>query len=113
MTYTSKNYNNNNSYTSNNNNCVVHASQNFCVKLFLCFAAGLEQKMESLSDLKVKGLVLGPIHKAEANQPQSLDFTEIEPDLGNLEKFRGLIKTAHKKGEPIYCCVNLFNNHTQ
>uniref|UniRef100_A0A667XZK0 Solute carrier family 3 member 2b n=1 Tax=Myripristis murdjan TaxID=586833 RepID=A0A667XZK0_9TELE len=59
---------------------------------------GLEQRLESLEQLKVKGLVLGPIHVAPADQPKDLRFEEISPDAGNLEQFKGLVKAAHKKG---------------
>uniref|UniRef100_A0A667XZC4 Solute carrier family 3 member 2b n=1 Tax=Myripristis murdjan TaxID=586833 RepID=A0A667XZC4_9TELE len=58
---------------------------------------GLEQRLESLEQLKVKGLVLGPIHVAPADQPKDLRFEEISPDAGNLEQFKGLVKAAHKK----------------
>ncbi|KAJ8275454.1 hypothetical protein COCON_G00072060 [Conger conger] len=58
---------------------------------------GLTKKIDYLSDLKVKGLILGPIHTSKANQPQSLSFTEIEPSLGTMDHFKNLIKTAHKK----------------
>lgn len=58
---------------------------------------GLAEKMESLSQLKVKGLVLGPIHVSDADQPESLNFTKIAPGVGSLEEFGVLIKTAQKK----------------
>lgn len=62
-------------------------------------SSGVEQKISSLSQLKVKGLVLGPIHVAPADDPMSLRFEEISPEVGNLEQFNGLIQAAHKKGE--------------
>lgn len=58
---------------------------------------GLAEKMESLSQLKVKGLVLGPIHVSNADQSDTLSFTEIAPGVGSLEDFRVLLKTAEKK----------------
>ncbi|XP_064209026.1 amino acid transporter heavy chain SLC3A2-like isoform X1 [Anguilla rostrata] len=58
---------------------------------------GLAEKMESLSQLKVKGLVLGPIHVSNMDQSDSLSFTEIAPGVGTLEEFKFLIKTAQKK----------------
>ncbi|XP_070698880.1 amino acid transporter heavy chain SLC3A2-like [Pempheris klunzingeri] len=59
---------------------------------------GLEQKIGSLSQLKVKGLVVGPIHVAPADEAMSLRFEEISPEAGSLEQFRGLVQAAHRKG---------------
>uniref|UniRef100_A0A8D0A8X7 Solute carrier family 3 member 2b n=1 Tax=Sander lucioperca TaxID=283035 RepID=A0A8D0A8X7_SANLU len=60
---------------------------------------GVEQKMGSLSQLKVRGLLLGPIHVAPPDEAMSLRFEEISSELGNLEQFRSLVQAAHKKGE--------------
>ncbi|XP_038147784.1 4F2 cell-surface antigen heavy chain-like [Cyprinodon tularosa] len=59
---------------------------------------GLEQKMDSLSQLKVKGLVVGPIHVAPPDEAMSLRFEEISDDAGNLDQFRGVLQAAHSKG---------------
>ncbi|XP_037551468.1 4F2 cell-surface antigen heavy chain [Nematolebias whitei] len=59
---------------------------------------GVEQKMNSLSQLKVKGLVLGPIHVAPRDDAMGLRFEEISPEAGNLEQFKGFIHAAHKNG---------------
>lgn len=59
----------------------------------------MEEKLDSLSQLKVKGLVVGPIHVAPADNPVGLKFVEISSDAGNLEQFKGLITAAHKKSE--------------
>ncbi|XP_056249427.1 solute carrier family 3 member 2b [Seriola aureovittata] len=59
---------------------------------------GLEQKVDSLSQLKVKGLVVGPIHVAPPDDAMSLRFEEISPEAGNLEQFKGFVQAAHKKG---------------
>ncbi|XP_035850343.1 4F2 cell-surface antigen heavy chain-like isoform X1 [Sander lucioperca] len=59
---------------------------------------GVEQKMGSLSQLKVRGLLLGPIHVAPPDEAMSLRFEEISSELGNLEQFRSLVQAAHKKG---------------
>ncbi|XP_076604884.1 amino acid transporter heavy chain SLC3A2-like [Chaetodon auriga] len=59
---------------------------------------GLEQKVDSLSQLKVRGLVVGPIHVAPADEAVNLRFEEISPETGTLEQFRGLVQAAHKKG---------------
>lgn len=70
---------------------------------------GVEQKVNSLSKLKVKGLVLGPIHVAPSDEPMNLRFEEISPDVGNLEQFKGLIQAAHKKG--IFVVLDLTPNY--
>lgn len=67
----------------------------------------MEQKVNSLSKLKVKGLVLGPIHVAPSDEPMNLRFEEISPDVGNLEQFKGLIQAAHKKGEYVKTCISI------
>lgn len=55
--------------------------------------------MNHLSQLKVKGLVIGPIHVAPLDNLVSLNFEEISSDAGNLEQFKSLITAAHKKSE--------------
>ncbi|KAG7484040.1 hypothetical protein MATL_G00044790 [Megalops atlanticus] len=59
---------------------------------------GVEEKIDSLNQLKVKGLILGPIHVTTADQWQSLNFAEIASEAGNLEQFKSLLRAAHKKG---------------
>ncbi len=76
-------------------------------------SSGLEQKIGSLSQLKVKGLVVGPIHVAPADEAMSLRFEEISPEAGNLEQFRGLVQAAHKKGEHKHSCVHISWKHQQ
>uniref|UniRef100_A0A665UA55 Solute carrier family 3 member 2b n=1 Tax=Echeneis naucrates TaxID=173247 RepID=A0A665UA55_ECHNA len=60
---------------------------------------GLEQKVDSLSQLKVKGLVVGPIHVAPPDEPVNLSFEEVSADVGNLDQFQGFIQAAHRRGE--------------
>jgi len=65
--------------------------------------------MDSLSKLKVKGLVVGPIHVAPADEAMSLRFEEISSEAGNLEQFKSLVQAAHKKG--IYVILDLTPNY--
>ncbi|XP_029315805.1 4F2 cell-surface antigen heavy chain-like [Cottoperca gobio] len=58
---------------------------------------GVEQKINSLSQLKVRGLVVGPIHVAPADEAMSLRFEEISSKAGSLEQFKSLVRAAHKK----------------
>nr|XP_019969101.1 PREDICTED: 4F2 cell-surface antigen heavy chain-like [Paralichthys olivaceus] len=60
--------------------------------------SGLEQKVVALSQLKVKGVVVGPLHVAPPDEAVSLRFEEISPKVGNREQFKGFIQAAHKKG---------------
>ncbi|XP_045918926.1 4F2 cell-surface antigen heavy chain-like [Micropterus dolomieu] len=70
---------------------------------------GLEQKIGSLSQLKVKGLVVGPIHVAPADEAMNLRFEEISPEAGNLEQFKSLVQAAHKKD--IFVVLDLTPNY--
>ena len=71
--------------------------------------SGVEQKVDSLSKLKVKGLVVGPIHVAPADEAMSLRFEEISSEAGNLEQFKSLVQAAHKKGE----CMDAKNKNIE
>ncbi|XP_053191946.1 4F2 cell-surface antigen heavy chain-like [Scomber japonicus] len=70
---------------------------------------GVEQKMDRLSKLKIKGLVVGPIHVAPADEPMNLRFEEISSEAGNLDQFKSLVLAAHKKG--IYVVLDLTPNY--
>uniref|UniRef100_A0A3P8VVT7 Solute carrier family 3 member 2b n=1 Tax=Cynoglossus semilaevis TaxID=244447 RepID=A0A3P8VVT7_CYNSE len=59
---------------------------------------GVEQKLDYLSQLKVRGLVIGPLHVALPNDPTSLIFEEVSPDVGTLQQFRSFLQAAHKLG---------------
>ncbi|KAL7880271.1 hypothetical protein SRHO_G00025250 [Serrasalmus rhombeus] len=59
---------------------------------------GIEEKLDSLNQLKVKGLVLGPIHSVQADQPSTLDLKTINPVVGNEKDLNSLLERAHKKG---------------
>ncbi|KAM3591233.1 uncharacterized protein V6R79_025136 [Siganus canaliculatus] len=59
---------------------------------------GLEAKLDNLNQLKVKGLVLGPFHTAQADQPNTLNLQEIDPTHGTKEHLVELLEKAHRKG---------------
>ncbi|CAL8298489.1 unnamed protein product [Arctogadus glacialis] len=67
------------------------------VQAFADNLPGVQQKVSQLAKLKLKGLVLGPVHVAPEDQPQRLDFHNISPDIGNLRQFRDLLQAVHKK----------------
>lgn len=59
---------------------------------------GVEQQLEHLVQLKVKGLVLGPLHVAPKDDPLALNFREVSAESGSLDQAKSLIQTAHKRG---------------
>lgn len=65
----------------------------------LSFSVGVEEKLDYLSQMKVKGLVLGPIHTVKADQPNTLDLTSVKPEVGTENELESLLKEAHKKGD--------------
>nr|KAF6275609.1 solute carrier family 3 member 2 [Myotis myotis] len=60
--------------------------------------AGLKGRLDHLSSLKVKGLVLGPIHKTQRDDVDGTNLEETDPALGSKEDFEGLLQSAKKKG---------------
>uniref|UniRef100_A0A8C5QXS7 Solute carrier family 3 member 2 n=1 Tax=Leptobrachium leishanense TaxID=445787 RepID=A0A8C5QXS7_9ANUR len=58
---------------------------------------GIHDRLESLSSLKVKGLVIGPLHVTAENNLAETELTKIDPSYGTEEHFSQLISAAHKK----------------
>ncbi|KAM4611489.1 solute carrier family 3 member 2a [Polymixia lowei] len=59
---------------------------------------GVQDNLDSINQLKVKGLILGPLHTVQPNQLQTLDFRQIDPTQGTKEQLVALLEQAHKKG---------------
>uniref|UniRef100_A0A8C2UMB7 Solute carrier family 3 member 2 n=1 Tax=Chinchilla lanigera TaxID=34839 RepID=A0A8C2UMB7_CHILA len=57
----------------------------------------LRERLDYLSTLKVKGLVLGPIHKNPKDDLAGTDLQQIDPTLGSEEDFNSLLQAARKK----------------
>ncbi|ROL45587.1 4F2 cell-surface antigen heavy chain [Anabarilius grahami] len=70
---------------------------------------GVEEKLDYLSQMKVKGLVLGPIHTVQADQLNTLDLTSVKSEVGTENKLESLLEEAHKKG--ISIVLNLTPNY--
>ncbi|XP_055053899.2 amino acid transporter heavy chain SLC3A2 isoform X2 [Misgurnus anguillicaudatus] len=70
---------------------------------------GVEEKLDYLNHMKVKGLVLGPIHTVQADQLSTLDLTSIKPEVGTEKELESLLDQAHIKGIPIV--LNLTPNY--
>ncbi|KAM5247252.1 amino acid transporter heavy chain SLC3A2 [Ctenodactylus gundi] len=59
--------------------------------------AGLRGRLDYLSSLKVKGLVLGPIHQNRKDDVAGTDLQRVDSSLGSPEDFDGLLQSAKKK----------------
>ncbi|KAK5848500.1 hypothetical protein PBY51_006108 [Eleginops maclovinus] len=59
---------------------------------------GVEARLDEINKLKVKGLVLGPLHTIQANIPATLNLKQIDPTKGNQEALLAVLEKAHKKG---------------
>ncbi|XP_051576402.1 4F2 cell-surface antigen heavy chain-like [Myxocyprinus asiaticus] len=59
---------------------------------------GVEEKLDYLNQMKVKGLVLGPIHTVQADQSSTLELTSINPVFGSDSDLKTLLDRAHRKG---------------
>lgn len=70
---------------------------------------GLKKHLEYLSTLKVKGLVLGPIHKNQKDEINGTDLKQIDPTLGSQENFKDLLQCAKKKS--IHIILDLTPNY--
>ncbi|XP_008288109.1 4F2 cell-surface antigen heavy chain [Stegastes partitus] len=68
------------------------------VEAFSANLEGLEGKLDDLNQLKVKGLVLGPIHTVQGNQSSTLDLQKIDSPLGTEKDLTAVLQKAQKKG---------------
>lgn len=59
---------------------------------------GLEEKLDGMTQLKVKGLVLGPLHSVQEDEPATLELDKISPIFGSLKQLEAVLAKAHKKG---------------
>lgn len=66
--------------------------------LALYLSLGIEAKLDNINQLKVKGLVLGPLHTVQPNQPSTLNFEDIDPTKGTKKALTDVLEKAHKKG---------------
>uniref|UniRef100_A0A673H7M0 Zgc:158423 n=1 Tax=Sinocyclocheilus rhinocerous TaxID=307959 RepID=A0A673H7M0_9TELE len=69
--------------------------------LFLSFSVGVEEKLDYLTQMKVKGLILGPIHTVQEDQLDTLDLVSVKSAVGTENDLKSLLDQAHKKGIPI------------
>ncbi|XP_024430123.2 amino acid transporter heavy chain SLC3A2 [Desmodus rotundus] len=60
--------------------------------------AGLKEHLPYLSTLKVKALVLGPIHRNQKDDVNGTYLEQIDPTFGSKEDLDNLLQSAKKKG---------------
>lgn len=63
----------------------------------LFFFIGVADKLDDLNQLKVKGLVIGPLHTAQANEADALNLQQINVQFGDENDLVALLEKAHKK----------------
>lgn len=60
---------------------------------------GVIQNIDYLKELGISGIYFTPIFKAYSNHKyDTIDYMEIDPQFGDNETFKRLIKVAHEKG---------------
>ncbi|KAK2862805.1 hypothetical protein Q5P01_002338 [Channa striata] len=65
------------------------------------FSGGLNdlaEKLDDINQLKVKGLILGPLHTVQANNAPTLELTAIDPIHGTEKELKDVLQKAEKKG---------------
>uniref|UniRef100_A0A3Q1GW80 Solute carrier family 3 member 2a n=1 Tax=Acanthochromis polyacanthus TaxID=80966 RepID=A0A3Q1GW80_9TELE len=75
------------------------------VKAFSSDLKGVEAKLDDMNQLKVKALVLGPIHTVQPNRSATLELQQIDSPLGTQDDLKAVLDKAHKKG--IYVVLDL------
>lgn len=70
---------------------------------------GIDEKLDYLNQLKVKGLILGPIHTVQKDHESTLELTSINPEFGSESDLQTLLDRAHRKGMSIV--LNLTPNY--
>jgi len=61
--------------------------------------AGIQQKLDYLSDLGITALYLNPIFLSPStHRYNTVDYYRIDPKLGDMKDFQTLLKAVHKKG---------------
>ncbi len=59
----------------------------------------MEEKLDYLTQMKVKGLILGPIHTVQADQLDALDLVSVKSAVGTENDLKSLLDQANKKGD--------------
>ncbi|XP_040266532.1 4F2 cell-surface antigen heavy chain [Bufo bufo] len=59
--------------------------------------SGIQHRLDFLSTLKVKGLVIGPLHINSRDDPSGTNLKDIDLKYGTIENFKSLLEAARKK----------------
>lgn len=59
---------------------------------------GVEAKLDNMNSLKLKGLILGPIHTVDPGQPNTLKLTDVDAAKGKNDDLVDLVVKAHTMG---------------
>ncbi|XP_074517967.1 amino acid transporter heavy chain SLC3A2-like [Halichoeres trimaculatus] len=59
---------------------------------------GVAGRLDEINQLKVKGLVLGPLHVVQQDEPLTLDLKYVRPFHGSEDAVIILLERAHRKG---------------
>ncbi|KAG9475414.1 hypothetical protein GDO78_003697 [Eleutherodactylus coqui] len=81
---------------SDGNDCIMGTAV-FPANNWFYPCLGIQQRLEPLSTLKVKGLVIGPLHVTSKDDPSSTRLKEIDQKYGTMENFKNLLEAARKK----------------
>ncbi|XP_053198896.1 solute carrier family 3 member 2a [Scomber japonicus] len=68
---------------------------------FMSFSGGMadaEKKLDEINQLKVKAVVVGPLHTVQADMLETLDLKEVDPTHGTKQALVAVMEKAHKKG---------------
>ncbi|RVE60586.1 hypothetical protein OJAV_G00182620 [Oryzias javanicus] len=57
----------------------------------------LKEKLDHMTQLKVKGIVLGPFHRVQKDEPATLNLELIDSSVGTLDLLKEVLERAHKK----------------
>lgn len=60
---------------------------------------GVVEVLDRLDQLKVKGLVLGPLHTVQQDRVDTLNLVSMDPGVGTDQDLLVLLDKAHQKGE--------------
>ncbi|KAM8970242.1 4F2 cell-surface antigen heavy chain [Sarcophilus harrisii] len=71
--------------------------------------AAVSERLDYLSSLKVKALILGPIHRNPENDFAGTNLLQIDPTVGSREEFTRLLEAAKKKN--IHIILDLTPNY--
>lgn len=73
--------------------------------------AGITQKLDYLKDLGISGLYLTPVNESPTSHKyDTTDYTKIDPNFGDDETMKTLVKEAHERG--IRVMLDGVFNHT-